>query len=159
MAEDIIIDDSNFGEYFYDVAKHRPKKGQILARFRAVAELIDEEIRTDKPSMKRDIIYLLKAMPEGGHSAVKVMDKLGCAVYEDAINVPLEIAKDLLDGMSEKDVLKKPYRYNYEQLFYTQREYVPKNKHWTIIELVRVEGDEMIETVNGGEIRTKIIMD
>jgi hypothetical protein len=32
----------NFDSYFFDVRKNGPKKGQVMAKFSAVAELVDE---------------------------------------------------------------------------------------------------------------------
>lgn len=165
-----VIDESNFHEYFVDVRKHGPKKGQILARFSAVADLIEGQL-------KQDIIYLLSTMDNGGISAVKVMQKLGCATYEAAIDVCMEIAEDLKTGYSESDVEvgthpdsnrplpdlvsekveKKVYSYHYEQFFYTQAECVPKDdKHWDIIQINNL--DEHLDKVDGGgEIRSKIV--
>ena len=67
-----VIDEKNFEEYFFDVRRHKPRKGQVMAKFSAIAELIDGQ-------MKEHIVYLLKAMPNGAESAVKVIHKLGCA--------------------------------------------------------------------------------
>tara|TARA_Y100000034_G_scaffold43496_3_gene53123 strand:- start:40123 stop:40605 length:483 start_codon:yes stop_codon:yes gene_type:complete len=158
MTEEMIIDDSNFGEYFFDARTHGPKRDQILARFSAIAEFIDGK-------MKQDIIYLVSTMKNGGMSAVKVMQKLGCATYEAAIDVSIEVAEDLKAGLSRgmtqeaitEEVEKKAYSYHYEQFFYVKSECVPKDDpHWDIIQIANL--NEHLDKVDGvGEIKSKII--
>lgn len=158
MTKQVMIDDSNFHEYFFDVRNHGPKKNQIMARFSAIADFVDGQ-------MKQDIIYLLSTMENGGASAVKVMQKLGCATYEAAIDVCIKIAEDLKAGYNKgmdidvvgSEVEKKTYSYHYEQFFYTQAECVPKGDvHWDVIQIHNL--DEHLEKVNGaGEIHSKII--
>ena len=50
---EVIINENNFEEYFFDVRKHKPKHGQVMARYAAVAEFVDG-------MMKKNIIDLLK---------------------------------------------------------------------------------------------------
>ena len=38
-TEELVIDETNFEEYFFDVRKHKPKRGQILAKYTAIATL------------------------------------------------------------------------------------------------------------------------
>ena len=68
MSE-LVINESNFNEYFRDVRLGKPEKGDIIARYTAMAEL-------HPGRMKSDIIDLIsnknKAKP-----AVQVMRKLG----------------------------------------------------------------------------------
>ena len=115
--------------------------------------------------MKQDIIYLLSTMDNGGASAVKVMQKLGCATYEAAIDVCSQVAEDLkaahtrgmaVDSVNE-EVENKSYSYHYEQFFYTEAECVPKgDAHWDIIQISNL--DEHLDKVEGvGEIRSKFI--
>jgi hypothetical protein len=135
VDDGIIIDESNFHEYFFDIRRHRPKTGQVMARFEAVAELIDGQ-------MKRDIVYLLSQGDKGGLSSQKVMRKLGGATEADSIRVPKEIATDLLNGMTVEEVYQKIYTYHYESFYYTERKNIPKNDpHWSIIS-IRVTGEE-----------------
>mgnify|MGYP003418577311 FL=1 len=146
-----VIDEKNFEEYFFDVRRHKPQKGQVMAKFSAIAELIDGQ-------MKEHIVYLLKAMPNGAESAVKVIHKLGCATYGDAIRVALEIAEDLLQGECESSVVSKPYEYHYEQFFYTERDNIPlDDPHWSALDILNL--DEHIERTSQGEIRSRIILD
>lgn len=158
MVKEVTIDGSNFHEYFFDVRKNGPKKDQILARFSAVAEFVEGK-------MKQDIIYLLSTMANGGGSAVKVMQKLGCATYEAAIDICIEVVQDLtsghMRGMSVEaigeEVEKKVYPYHYEQFFYAQAACVPKDDlHWAIIQIDNL--DEHLDKVEGvGEVRSRII--
>ena len=158
MTTETIIDDSNFNEYFFDARNHGPKKNHILARFSAIAEFVDGP-------MKQDIIYLLSTMGNGGASAVKVMQKLGCATYEAAIDVCLQVTEDLKDAHSrgmtaesvQEEIENKVYSYHYEQFFYTEAHCVPKgDAHWDIIQIHNL--DEHLDKVDGvGEVRSKII--
>jgi len=151
---ELIIDDSNFDEHFFDARKSGPKQGQVLAKFRARAELIEGH-------MKEQLVYLLKNMPNGGESCVKVMQKLGCATYSDSMRVPIEMAEDLLKGLSDDEVLHKPYEYDYEQFFYTRRENIPQNDpHWSVIEILNLDDHlERKEVTEAGTISSKIIID
>lgn len=45
VKEETVIDESNFNEYFFDVRKHGPKRNQIMARFSAVAEFVDGQMK------------------------------------------------------------------------------------------------------------------
>lgn len=124
------ITEENFEEYFFDVRKHPPKKGQVLARFQAIANFVEGK-------MKQDIIYLLTEVNNSGESAVKVMRKLGCASEGDSIRIPREIAEDLSNGMSKEEVEFKQYKYLFETFYYTQPEYIPRdNPHWSTIEIL-----------------------
>jgi len=159
VKEETIINESNFNEYFFDVRKHGPKRNQVMARFSAVAEFVDGQ-------MKKDIINLLTKMDSGSHSAVKVMQKLGCATYQDAIDVCLKMAEDLKEGLSKEDlsldevkdeVEKKVYPYHYEQFFYAEEQNVPKdNPHWAIIQIANLE-DHLEKVEGGGEIQSKFL--
>ena len=118
------ITDDNFSEYFHDVRKHRPQKGQILASWRASADFIDGWV-------KREVIDQLNTSEVGAESAVKIMRKLVGAIEKDAILVCLGIAEDLLSKMSMDAILKKPYHFTIEQFYWTMPEYVPDDPHWT----------------------------
>ena len=52
MTEELIIDDNNFGQYFRDCRISRPERHDVMARYSAIAEFIDGQ-------MKKDIIHLL----------------------------------------------------------------------------------------------------
>jgi len=125
-----MIDQSNFDEYFFDVRKHPPRRGQVLARFRAIAEFVDGQ-------GKKDIIYVLKLGK--AVQAAEVMKKIHCAAEPDCYRVCREICEDLLT-MSEQEVEKKPYRFLLEMLFYTEPENVPRDDpRWEKINLTRFD--------------------
>jgi hypothetical protein len=81
------------------------------------------------------------------------------AHQKDAIRVPLEIAKDLISGMTEEEVAKKPYKYTLEMYFYTQKENVPSNNpHWFIVNLLNL--DKFLESeskLDEGRISVKVV--
>ena len=149
MTKEIEITDDNFGEYFFDVRMHSLKEGQIIARYNAIAELIDG-------NEKRQLLNLLK-MIEKAIPATQVLRKLLCCSYEDSISLAKEIIQDLLSGMEEKEVLEKPYKYNFEMLFYTNKEHVPKNDpHWSTMSTINME-DLTAEISEGVVMESKVL--
>lgn len=129
MDEDLVIDASNFGEYFFDVRMHTPRKGQVMARYTAIAEFISGP-------EKQQMIDLLH-MPEKARPAVQVMRKLLFANERDAFRVPREMVEDLTKGMSIQEVLDKPYRYTLEYFYYVDPQHVPEgDPHWCKIPLL-----------------------
>lgn len=138
QADELVITEDNFEDYFFDVRKHTPQHGQIMARYSAVAEFIDGQ-------MKRDVIELL--LKEGkAEAAAKVMRKLGCAAEADSYRIPRQMAEDLLHGETVEQVAQKPYRYTLEAFYYTRKEYVPLDPHWTIIGILNL--DEFLDKAN-----------
>lgn len=128
--EEIVIDDLNFEDYFFDVRKHGPKAGQVLAKFKAVAMF------GDGPH-KHDIIRLLKM--DKAQQATMVMRKIHFAKEPDCYRLCREICEDLISGMSDNDVAQKEYEYILEAFYYTQKECVPDDSHWETIQLLRFD--------------------
>lgn len=127
--EDLVIDDSNFDQYFFDVKKNGPKKNQIMARYVSKAELIDGE-------EKGYLIDILLTNPMGAEMAVQIAKNAFAAQESEAIILCKNIAKDLLNGMSKQQVLEKPYSYTLEKFFWTEEKYVPENDpHWQVIKI------------------------
>ena len=148
MAKEIEITEDNFAEYFFDIRMNSPKEGQIIARYNAIAELIDG-------NEKRQLLNLLK-MREKAIPATQVLRKLLCCSYEDSISVAKEMIEDLLSGMEESDILEKPYKYNLEMLFYTDKESVPKNDpHWSTMSTINMD-DLTAEIAEGVVMESKI---
>lgn len=129
MKSMVKITDDNFHEHFFDARKHRPKNGQVLAKFTAIAEFIDGK-------GKRDVIHLLKM--DKAHQAAQVMKKIHGAKEPDCYRICREMAEDLL-MTSEVDVENKPYEYVIEHFYYTQKELVPQNLHWELIRLINYD--------------------
>jgi hypothetical protein len=124
----MMIDD--FEEYFHDVRKCRPQEGEVLAKFTAMADLVD-----DWP--KRNMIALLVGKKCGSESVKKVMRNMIGAVEIDSIRVPLQMAIDLANGFTKEDVYAKPYHFQMEQYWWAKREHVPTDDpHWTVIPMV-----------------------
>lgn len=129
--KEIIIDNSNFNKYFFDVRKFGPKEGQVMAKFSAVA------VFGDGPE-KRDIIKILKR--DKAESAAMVMRKIHCAKEPDCYRICREICEDLVAGMSEDEVAKKEHEFVLESFYYTKKEYIPLNDpHWQTIDVIKYD--------------------
>lgn len=130
MSDEVVIDHTNFNDYFFDVRKHKPKPGQCMAKFSAIAEFVAGR-------EKKDIMMLLKM--DKAKQAAMVMQKIHGAKEPDCYRVCREIAEDML-FMSEEEVENKVYEYTLELFFYTQKEYVPKgDPRWETIQLLEFD--------------------
>jgi hypothetical protein len=127
---DIVITNENFSQHFHDVRTNSPKRGQVMARYAATAELVDGDL-------KRDIIDML-CLHEQIESVMKILRKLAGATEKDAIKIPLEMSRDLLT-MTPDEVAAKPYPYVCEFFFYTKKELIPVDPHWTCISIDNLE--------------------
>lgn len=126
MSDELVIDQSNFHEYFQDI-KTPPQPGQYMARYVARAELCEGE-------EKAYLIDMLLNNHLGAEMGVQMSQNMFGATEKDAISMCKEIAKDLASGMTKEEVLKKPYSFTFEKFFWTKEEYVPKdNPHWQLI--------------------------
>lgn len=124
------ITDDNFNDYFFDTRLHKPKKGQCLARFTAIADFVEGQ-------GKKDIIELLKR--DKAMAAVQVMQKIHCVKPPHCYKVLKQMAEDLLD-FPDVWVEKKPYEMIVEYTFWTERQYVPKNsQNWETVQLVEFD--------------------
>jgi len=142
MIDDLVIDESNFKEYFFDVREHPPKPDQVMACFEAIAEFVDG-------NLKRDIIQLLMYNDSGAEKSANLIHKIGGAKWEDAVRIVREMAEDLSSGMRPIEVTEKPYEYRYHQFFYTEKQYVPDNDpHWWSTSLV----DMRLTDASGTEV-------
>ena len=134
MEDEIVIDSSNFKDYFFDVRKFGPKHGQVMAKFRAIAIFAEGE-------EKRDLIKILKR--DKAEAAAMVMQKIHCAATPDCYRVCREICEDLLSGMTDQEVEKKEHEYFLEAFYYTKKEYIPKDDpHWETIDVLRYDQDD-----------------
>ena len=130
--EDLVIDDSNFHEYFRDVESNNPKSGDCIAIFRSMAEIHDGDL-------KQRMIDNLVENNFGAMASLNMFIKEGRTNEKDALKVIKEMNADLMSGMSREEVLAKPYTYLVEISYYTKKEYVPKdNKHWQLLNLKNV---------------------
>ena len=152
MSEELVIDGSNFDQYFFDVRRYQPKRGQVMARFTAVVELVDGEL-------KNDLIYLL-TMTGKARECVTLMTKMGCASEKDAIRICREIAEDLQAGMSGREILDKKYEYVLNSYYYTDKENVPTDdSHWSFVEIANLdEYIEHVEKTKEGTIKSRMVL-
>ena len=135
---ELVIDQNNFEQYFFDIRRHKPQKGQVMARYIAVAEFVDG-------LMKKNIIDLLHK--DKAEAAVSVMRKLGCATEKDSIRIVREVCDDLVSGMTPEEVEAKIYKYTLESFYYTKKEYVPlDDPHWSLINIKNM--DEFLDAAN-----------
>jgi hypothetical protein len=136
----LVIDASNFRDYFFDVRRYGPKPGQVMAKFSAVAVF-------GAGPEKLDLIKVLKT--DKARQAAMVMRKIHCAREPDCYRVCREICEDLAKGMSDAEVNKKEYEFVLEAYFYTKREYVPKgDPNWELIDLVKYDPETGTFKVN-----------
>jgi hypothetical protein len=132
-SNELIIDEKNFHQYFRDCRNSRPEKGDIMAKFTAIAEFVDGR-------MKKDIIDLLFNKEGKVNAAIQVMRKLGCATEKDSIRICKEICQDLSSGMKPEEVEAKVYKYQMETFYYTKKEFVPQNDpHWSLIGIANLD--------------------
>lgn len=147
--QEIEIDESNFSQYFRDVRTGVMERGDIIAQYAASAELVDG-------LEKRQIVSLLKDTENKMEATAQVMRKLLFASEIDAYRVPRMMAEDMLSGMSEDEVVSKPYKYTLEMFFYSKPEHVPKDDpHWSVISVLNAQ--EFFEEREGVTISSKIV--
>jgi hypothetical protein len=146
---ELVIDESNFSQYFRDCRIAKPERGDVMARYSARADFLDGQ-------MKRDIIDLVHNRDKA-FAATQVMRKLGCATQMDSVRICKEICKDLTSGMSLKEVEQKVYTYDIELFYYTKKEYIPiDDPHWTPIGIANL--DEFLDQAGTRlTIKSKII--
>lgn len=145
--QDVVINDENFDEYFFDVRQHAPERGQIIAQYSATAEFVDG-------GEKRQIIALLRDTDKMV-ATTQVMRKLLFATERDSYRIPREMAEDMKNGMSCDECAAKVYKYTVEMYFYTKPEYVPvDDPHWTIISIKNL--DDFLDKKDN-QIKSRII--
>jgi len=123
------MEETDFNKHFFNVRDHEPEKGQVIARFRAICQLLPGD-------EKRFLVKTLQR-PDSSHSVVNIMSKLFYADHESSFQIPQQMAKDLLDGMSEEEVINKEQEYTAEFYYYVKPQYVPQDdSHWEIINIL-----------------------
>lgn len=136
----VVIDQSNFHEYFFDARHHRPQNGQVMAKFTAIAIF-------GSGHEKQDIIKLLKM--DKAHQASQVMQRIHLAKAPDCYRVLREMCEDLHSGMSDVEVENKEYEFTLEAIYYTKKEYVPKrDPHWETLQVLQFNPETNTFTSN-----------
>jgi len=129
---ELVMDEKNFNDHFFDVRMHEPKRGEVMAAYTAMANLVQGR---EKATLVDLLMQTTKV-----RAGVQVMRKLFHACEEDAIRVPKRIIEDLISGMSRDQVLEKEYEFKAELYFYTKKEYVPlDDPHWTIVSIANLD--------------------
>ena len=135
----------DFNKNFRFTDRHKPEKGDIIARFGAIAEIVGG-------ADKNDLIDLC-LQPDSAHAAAAMMQKIFCAAEWDCWGVPRQITEDLVNGMTEEEIKKKVYPYAMEMIFYTKPELMPQgdepdSKYWSMIEIVNLKDYLTIEAID-----------
>lgn len=145
--DELVIDETNFDQYFLDVRKEKPQKGQVMACYTAMAELVDERL-------KSDLVYLL-SQTNKVRQCVLLLKKLVWADEKDAIRVCREIAEDVNGGLTMKEIAEKSYKFLMRAHYYVKPEYIPKDDpHWSYSELIDLT--QKTEQIGEYELRSKI---
>jgi hypothetical protein len=134
--DEIIIDETNFHEYFRDTSTNRPEAGDVMVFYKSFAELQTGDLK----SQMIDSLYEDKI---GAQKAIQIFVKLGKASHQEALKVVKEMCADLHGGMTKDQVLEKPYKFYLQLSFYTKKEYVPvDNPHWELIPIKNFSGKD-----------------
>jgi hypothetical protein len=129
---DIIVSDEDWGKYFFHVRLNKPKKGQIIARYTAMADMIEG-------FEKKNIINMLKNTDQVV-PVTQAMTRCLNATELESYRVPRRMVQDMIDGMTEEQVYQKPYRYQMEMLYYAFPEHIPQNDpHWSAVSISNLE--------------------
>ena len=126
----------DFGKYFRFVDTSQPEKGDIIAKYGAIAEIVGGRD-------KDDLINLVQ-QPDSARASAHMMRKIFCAAEWDCWGVPRQITEDLVAGMSIEDARDKIYSYALEIFFYTKPQYMPKKEdsdfnRWSLIRIVNLD--------------------
>lgn len=133
MEDDIEITPENFDQYFFDVRRHKPMKGYVMAKYTAVAEFVDGQ-------HKRDIINLLKK--DKAVAATQMMRKIHFSREPDCYRICREMCEDLLSGLTDRQVEEKAYEYVLQAFYYAKKEHVPTgDPHWELITTLKFDKD------------------
>jgi len=125
-----------FTKHFRHVDTSKPEKGDIIACFRAIAEIVDG-------ADKKDLIFVCQ-QPNSAQAAAQMMRKVFNSAEHDVWGIPRMITEDLVNGMTEKEVEEKIYSYSLELFFYTKPQYLPPkddpdSKYWSLIKICNLE--------------------
>ena len=132
MMKTLVIDASNFDQWFHDARKNRPQRDQVLACYETGAEFVDG-------NLKRDVVHLLMTTDNAGETGPRLLQKLASTTSESSLAIIKEMAKDLLSGMGSEEVALKPYPMHCRFFYYTWRECIPENDpHWWSTSLIDV---------------------
>jgi hypothetical protein len=133
IDNDLIIDESNFSQYFRDASKFPPQKGDVLVCYRANADFVYGDL-------KKDVVDSLSNSTFGARTSIQIIKKLAKTNEKEAVLLTKKICEDLYGGMTEDEVLAKPYSYLFEMFFFTRKEHIPvDDKHWECMSITNLE--------------------
>ena len=125
-----MITEDNFTEFFHKAgSNYKPLKGQVLARFCCMADLVDGEIK------KSIIDYVAKNSEKHFEMAGRILTRIINCSEKDSERVLNEIKSDLSKIDIDK-VYEKPYRFMLEQLYWTKMEHIPVSPNWSLVDVV-----------------------
>ena len=147
MSKELIIDESNFSDYFKDVSfKNKPDKDEIMACYTTRAKLCAGDIKSD----------VILNMKENIFSTIKILQKIAKARYLDSLIILKKMLSDKLSGLSDKEIEDKEYEYTAEFFYYTKKEYVPTDDpRWSTLKIHNVDG--LLDKEKNILIKSKII--
>jgi len=136
MDEDKVeLNEENFLKYFKEAGRFPPEKGDVLAVFKACAELVDGQL-------KQEVVRSLKEIEGGSRFAVQMLIKQSKMSYRESIRICKEICTDL-QSLDDNEVLNKPYKFVYENKYFVRKDLVPTDSpHWEIVSLKNVTVSE-----------------
>lgn len=130
---DLVIDEKNFDQYFRDVKKSKPQRGDVMAVYKATAELASG-------NLKEQIVDALCTDDIGAKKAIQLLMKLGQTNRREATRLIKNVCADLFAGMPKSSVMAKSYTYVFEMFFYTKKEYIPENDvHWETVTMKNLD--------------------
>lgn len=128
---------------FFDVRTSRPKKDQVMARYSAVAYLVNS-------NEKRNLLDLI-VKTRKVEAAVQVARRIFHANDETAIDLVKSMLEDLyINKMTYDEVLKKDHKYILEMFYYAKPEDIPDDPHWEAISIV-----DTLTFADGSRIKIK----
>ena len=136
------LSNPNFTKYFRHIDSSKPEKGDILAKFGAIAEIVEGQDKDD--------LINLCLEDDSAKASSNMMRKIFHAAEWDVYGIPRHITEDCLNGMSVEEMKQKIYSYAMELFFYTKPEYMPQRddpdaKYWSLIQIVNLEDYLKIE--------------
>ena len=108
-----------YPEDFRDAKRLRPLKGQVFARFKALAYLGDGPL-------KRMVLNFLR-QENGAQAAISVFSKDAHSSTTESVKLIKEILLDITSGKSEDEIAEKPYEFITDRIFWVYRDKVPVN--------------------------------
>lgn len=128
--QELIIDKSNFSQYFKEISGYKPEKDDIMACYTTKAKFVSGELKKD----------IIDSVEGNVHSSIKILQKIAKARYMDAIKILKEIIIDILSGKTKEEIENKEYEYTAEFFYYTKKEYVPEDDpHWSTLKLYKID--------------------